>query len=56
MNAMLKTDDRLLIEAMITKMIDDANYAPIIISICKRDGNYTCNAAHPQEQEPDPNP
>jgi hypothetical protein len=56
MNATLKTDDRLLIESIVIKLIDDANDIPIVISICKRDCSYICNSCHPTEKEKELDP
>ena len=52
MNLTLKTEDRSTIESVVTKLIDDANEIPLMISICNRDGKYTCNASHPPQPEP----
>ena len=52
MNTTLRTDDGLLVNAMLTIAIKSADNVMMMISLRKIDGQYVCDIAHPANQEP----
>jgi hypothetical protein len=52
MNAELITEDLEIVSGAIHIALESADDQPIMISVRKRDGRYTCDIAHPVDPEP----